>query len=66
MIITLTGGFEEQFTSLGENTEKCITFPVKKVIRISKNGEEIKKIISYRFKFIDSSKLHGRLIIESC
>ena len=38
---------KQQFTSLGENTEKYITFTVsveKEVARIVKNGEEITKI----------------------
>ena len=41
--------FKKQFTCLGENTEKCITFTVpieKEVTRIDKNGEEITKKIS--------------------
>ena len=39
----------EEFTCLGENTEKYITFTVpieKEVARIDKNGEEITKNIS--------------------
>ena len=46
-------------TYLGENTEKCITFLVpiqKEVSRIDKNGEEIKKTLSYRLQFIDSTR----------
>ena len=42
--------FKKQFTCLGENTEKYITFivPIKKeVTRIDKNGEEITKNIPY-------------------
>ena len=38
--------FEKQFTCLGENTEKYITFTVpieKEVMRINKNGEEVTK-----------------------
>ena len=39
--------FKKQFTCLGENTEKYITFPFpieKKVLGIGKNGEEITNI----------------------
>ena len=39
--------FRKQFTCLGENTEKYITFTVpieKEVTRIDKNGEEVTKI----------------------
>ena len=42
--------FKKQFTCLGENSEKYITFtgPVEKlVIRIDANGAEIKKNITY-------------------
>ena len=42
-----------------ENTEKYITFtvPIEKVVtRIDKNGEEIKKDISYILQFINSAK----------
>ena len=42
----LAGEFEKQFTCLGENTEKKITFTVpleKEITRIDKNGEEITK-----------------------
>ena len=48
--------FKKQFTCLGENTEKYITFTVpieKEVTRIDKNGEEITKNISYILHFID-------------
>ena len=47
-----------QFTYLGENTEKYITFifPVeKKVMIIDKNGEEITKNTSYILQIIDSA-----------
>ena len=49
--------FEKQFTSLGENAGKYITFtfPIEKeVTRIDRNGEEITKNISYILHFIDS------------
>ena len=51
---------------LGENTEKYITSSVpveKKVIKISKNEEEIAKAISYIFKFIDSARFMAGLLI---
>ena len=41
---------KKQFTCLGENTEKCITFTVpieKEVTKVDKNGEKITKNISY-------------------
>ena len=49
--------FEGQFTCLGENTEKYITFSVpteKEVIRISKNGEDVTNTLSYRLNFNDN------------
>ena len=51
--------FKKQFTCLGENTEKYITFtaPIEKeFIRIDKNGGEITKNISYILQFIDSAR----------
>ena len=59
MIKKLAEEFKKQFTSLGENTEKYITFTVpieKEVPRIDKNGEEITKNISYILQFIDSAR----------
>ena len=49
--------FKKQFTCLGENTEKYITFTVtiEEVRRIDKNGEEITKNICYILQFIDSA-----------
>ena len=50
MIKVLAKEFNEQFTCLGENTEKDITFAVpieKKVTRIDKNGEEITRSVLY-------------------
>ena len=55
----LAEGFKKQFTCLGENTEKYITFTVpieKEVTRINKNGEEITKHISYILQYIDSAR----------
>ena len=46
IIEELAEEFTKQFTCLGENTEKCITFtaPIEKeVTRIDKNGEDITK-----------------------
>ena len=49
VIKELAEEFEGQFTCLGENTEKYITFSVpveKQTKRIGKNGEKMTKIIS--------------------
>ena len=51
--------FKKQFTCLGKNSEKYISFTVgieKEVTRIDKNGEEITKYISYILQFIDSAR----------
>ena len=59
IIKELAKKFEKQFTCLGENTEKYITFTVpieKEVTRIDKKGEEITKNISYILQFIDSAR----------
>ena len=56
IIKKLAEEFKKQFTCLGENTEKYITFTVpieKEVTRIDKNGEEVTKNISY----IDSARV---------
>ena len=63
--------FKKQFTCLGENTEKYITFTVpieKKVIMMVKDGEEITKIIFNILQFIDSAAriIISKLIIKSC
>ena len=49
--------FEGQFTCLGQNTEKYITFsiPTKEVRRIDKSGRKIKRTISCRLHFNESS-----------
>ena len=47
--------FEGQFTCLGENTEKCITFSVtieNEVTRIDKKEKDITKTISYRLHLL--------------
>ena len=51
--------FKKQFTCLGENREKYISFTVpveKEVARIDKNGEKITKNLSYILQFIDSAR----------
>ena len=57
IIKELAEKFKKQFTRLGENTEKYLTFTVpieKEVKRIDKNGEEITKNTSYILQFIGS------------
>ena len=59
IIKELVKEFQKQFSCLGENTEKYITFTVpieKEVTRIYKNGEEITKNIFYILQFIDSTR----------
>ena len=54
--------FEKQFTCLGENTEKYITFRIpveKEVPRTDKNGAEITKNLSYILQLIDSARFMG-------
>ena len=51
--------FKKQFTCLGKNTEKYITFAVpieNEVTSIDKNGEVITKNISYILQFLDSTR----------
>ena len=58
---------KKQFTSLGEKTEKYITFTVpieKKVIRIDKNREKVTKSKSYISKFINSAKLMASSLLN--
>ena len=55
----LANEYKKQFTCLGENNEKYITFTVpieKEVTRIDKNGEKITKNLSYILQFIDSTR----------
>ena len=57
--------FQGQFTCLGENTEKYITFSVpveKEVKRIGKNLEETTKTNFYILQFIDSTRLMASLL----
>ena len=59
IIKKLAEEFKKQFTFLGENTEKYVTFRVpieKEVTRIDENGEENTKNISYILEFIDSTR----------
>ena len=59
IIKELVDEFKKQFTCLGENTEKYITFTVpieKELTRTDKNGKEITKNISYILQFIDSAR----------
>ena len=64
IIDELAEEFKKQFTCLGENTEKYMTFTVpieKEVTRIDKNGERITKNISYILQFIDSARFMANL-----
>ena len=57
IIKELAEKFKKQFSCLGENTEKYLTFTVpieKEVKRIDKNGEEITKNTSHILQFIGS------------
>ena len=71
MIVTLSikalaEKFEGRFTCLEENTEKYIALSVpidKKIPRITKNGQEITKTISYRLKLINSPRFTGYQIL---
>ena len=61
--------FEKEITCLGENTVKPLTFSVpiqKEVTRIDKNGEEIRKIISYRLQFTHSIRFMARSLSNLC
>ena len=68
IIKELAEEFKKQFTCLGENTEKYITFTVpieKEVTRTDKNGEKITKNISYVSQFINSARFTARFIKSS-
>ena len=59
IIKELAEEFKKQFTCLGENIEKHITFTVpieKEFTRIVKKGEEIAKHLSYMIIFTDSAR----------
>ena len=58
-IKVLAEEFKKQFTCLGEDTEKYITFTVpieQEIKRIDKNGEKITKIMSYILQLIDCAR----------
>ena len=58
IIKELGNEFSKQFTCLGENTEKYITFTIpieKEVMRIDINWVEITKNMSFILQFIDSA-----------
>ena len=58
----------KQFTCLGENPEKCITFSVriqKETTRIDKNGEKLQKPDSTDYKLLIVQGL-SKHIIKSC
>ena len=59
IIKELAEELQKQFTCLGENTEKYITFtgPIEnKVTRIDKYGDKVTKNISHILQFIDSAR----------
>ena len=59
IIKELAEEFKGQFTCLGENTERYITFSIltkNEVTRINKKEEKVTKTISYRLQFIDSAR----------
>ena len=61
--------FEEQFELLGENTEKYESFSIpveKKVKNIDKDGNETVVTISFKIKFIDSTRfmvVHNQILV---
>ena len=59
IIKELAEEFEGQFNCLAKNIEKYITFsvPTEKELQVLiKKGKEIRKTVSYRLQFIDSSR----------
>ena len=57
IIKELANEFEGQFECLGENTEKCISIPIKKeVTKIDKDANESVVAIPYKIKFLDSPR----------
>ena len=59
IIRELTNEFEGKLECLEENSEKCNAFSIpiaKEVIKIDKDGNESVLTISYKIKFIDSSR----------
>ena len=67
IIEKLAEEFEVQFTCLGENTKKHITFPVpvrKEFKRIGKSDKEILKTMPYKLKFINSTNVSMKKFIK--
>ena len=70
IIKELAEEFKKQFTCLGENTEKYITFTApteKKLTRIDKSGEKITKIYYMFYKLLisqDLSQAHEEYFLE--
>ena len=65
ILLQKSGQKKKEFTCLGENTEKHITFTVpteKEVTRNAKNGEEITVNISYMLQFLDSASFMASLL----
>ena len=68
MIKELAEEFKKQFTCLGENTEKYISFTIlieKKVLRIDKNEEEIQKKFLTCYNLLlkqDSWQVHYQIL----
>ena len=63
----LASKFEEQLERLRKNTESCKTFsnPLEKEIRkADKDGNESVATISYKIKFIDSTKFMANLLSD--
>ena len=59
IITEIVEEIEQQFTCLGDNTAKYMTFsvPIEKVVRrIDKNGEEITKSMSCRLQMVVSER----------
>ena len=59
IITELLEEFKKQFTCLGENIEKYVTFIFsveKEILTIDKNEEKITKTVSYILQFIDSAR----------
>ena len=53
---------KKQFTCLGENSEKYITFTVSIEKEVDNNGEEITKNISYKLQFINNTRFIASLL----
>ena len=65
IIKELANEFEGKFECLGENTEKYKTYSVpieKEVSNTDKDGNESVYNISYKIKFIDSTRFMGSLL----